>query len=195
MEAGGVKKRYAKEHGSILKADSKTIFLFPLEWGGKEFFMKTLKRFAAVAMAGAMMVGSAMTAMAAVSYDGPYFYTYWNADHDASTPDEFAQSPMGDDCVKSFVVEDGIVTMEVGEMSYTIPNVGITVSGSIATATVNGENVVEDTDEDGNAALIVYSQEENAVDMEGGSYVEMELTFDVAGGHSAYTVYIPVIEE
>ena len=31
--------------------------------------------------------------------------------------------------------------------------------------------------------------------MEGGSYVEMELTFDVAGGHSDYTVYIPVIEE
>ena len=33
MEAGGVKKRYAKEHGSILKADSKTIFYSP--WDGE----------------------------------------------------------------------------------------------------------------------------------------------------------------
>ena len=78
MEAGGVKKRDAKEHGSILKADSKTIFLFHLEWGGKEFFMKTLKRFAAVAMAGAMMVGSAMTSMAA---EGDRKSTRLNSSH------------------------------------------------------------------------------------------------------------------
>ena len=35
--------------------------------------MKTLKRFAAVAMAGAMMVGGAMTSMAA---ETNYFYVY-----------------------------------------------------------------------------------------------------------------------
>lgn len=34
MEAGGVKKRHAKEHGSILKADSKTIFYST--WNGEE---------------------------------------------------------------------------------------------------------------------------------------------------------------
>lgn len=42
MEAGGVKKRYAKEHGSILKADSKTFFI-PLGMGRKGVLYENFK--------------------------------------------------------------------------------------------------------------------------------------------------------
>lgn len=167
--------------------------------------MKTLKRFAAVAMAGAMMAGSAMTAMAATPTSvPPYFYLLWNADHDASTPDEFAASPMGDECIADFSVdEDGNVTMLLQEMSYG----GST--GSISNAYIDsngngqedeGESIVA-TWEDGIATSLAYNQYEQAVDLDenyagelAGEYVPVHLEFEVSVMHLPYDVYIPVIE-
>ena len=126
MEAGGVKTRYAKEHGSILKADSKTIFLFPLEWGGKEFFMKTLKRFAAVAMAGAMMVGGAMTSMAA---EGDVKdLTFYVMDEETA---EYEAVPHAQMCLDSCVEgTDGTYYITFKETTVTMN--GMTVTGAIS---------------------------------------------------------------
>lgn len=82
--------------------------------------MKTLKRFAAVAMAGAMMAGSAMTAMAATVDD--YFYV-------------LGAAPMGQDCVEDKEVDGNRVTLFLQEATYNMG--GTTYTGSITDAFID----------------------------------------------------------
>ena len=78
--------------------------------------MKTLKRFAAVAMAGAMMAGSAMTAMAATPTNvPPYFYMNYQGSY---------QVGMAQGVIADADVEDDFVTLTLGEGEYSNPMMG-----------------------------------------------------------------------
>ena len=109
-----MKKRYAKEHGSILKADSKTFFLFPLEWGGKEFFMK--KNIVALGTTALMTLAMAVPAFAA-NLTGPFFYMS-SVQSDSTAAPAHAQN-----CVEKVTDEtiDGIEYVVVHTQEITSP--------------------------------------------------------------------------
>lgn len=159
-----MKKRYAKEHGSILKADSKTIFLFLLEWGGKEFFMK--KNIVALGTTALMTLAMAVPAFAA---DNAKLYAY-----DADT-DSYISSAHADMCLDSVT--------DTGRGTYSLVFEVIEYSGVTGyISKFAGQDVVyvSENMEEGTLSEPIYINATKDLDMDGdGEMDAIDVSFTV----------------
>lgn len=149
--------------------------------------MKTLKRFAAVAMAGAMMVGGAMTSMAA---ETNYFYVYENG--------VFGPARMGQDCVESVTVRGSRVTMNLQDAQYG------SYAGRITNAFVDADNdMVYDEGEtvlyNETSNAIVYNQNQLKTTVEDEEYANFCIVVTIVDSedapvyeHNPQSVYVPM---
>ena len=157
-----MKKRDAKEHGSILKADSKTIFLFPLEWGGKEFFMK--KNIVALGTTALMTLAMAVPAFAA---DNAKLYAY-----DADT-DSYISSAHADMCLDSVT--------DTGRGTYSLVFEVIEYSGVTGyISKFAGQDVSYASYEEGSLSAPVFINATKNLDMDGdGEKDAIDVSFTV----------------
>lgn len=147
---------------------------------------KLMKKVAAVGLAGAMMVGGAMTALAA----GTYFYVYENG--------TFGAARMGQDCVASVEVEGDDVTLNLQDAEYG------SYKGRITSAFVdeNGNGAFDDGETDlfdADLNAIVYDQDALAVVVDGTEYANFCIQVTIVDNsnapvytHNAQSVYVPM---
>lgn len=150
---------------------------------------KLMKKVAAVGLAGAMMVGGAMTAMAA----GTYFYVYEDG--------VFGAARMGQECVASVEVDGDIVILNLQASDY---DMGIaTFEGVITDAFIDADGDLT-YDEGVEESIfygdtIEYDQKQLKKTVEGTDYANfcIEVTVQTTSGtvvhvHNPQSVYVPM---
>ncbi len=144
--------------------------------------MNRMKKLAVGLTAAVMMVGGAMTAMAA-NQAGTYFYLLRGG--------SYAAAPMGQDCVKNYTVSGKKVTLNLQKAEYTVGDQ--TYTGSISNAYIdkNGNGIYDSGDailfEKGKTNKIVYSKNANS-----DGYTNFSITVDIPSyATKTFSVYVP----